>query len=45
MPEEYGDFTIACKRWRLWKERGLWRRIVEVLGHEDLPGPATKGGN
>ncbi|MDP8953111.1 MAG: hypothetical protein M3N18_12920 [Actinomycetota bacterium] len=45
MPEEYGDFTIACKRWRLWKERGLWRRIVEVLAHEDLPGLATKGVN
>ncbi len=32
MPEEYGDFTTAYKRWRLWSERGLWRRILEVLG-------------
>lgn len=45
MPEEYGDFTTAYKRWRLWRERGLWRRILEVLGHEDLPGPATKAPN
>ena len=45
MPEEYGDFTTAYKRWRLWRERGLWRRILEVLGYEDLPGPATKGPN
>lgn len=43
MPEEYGDFTTAYKRWRLWKERGLWRRILKTLGHDDLPGPATKG--
>ncbi|MDP9475518.1 MAG: transposase [Actinomycetota bacterium] len=42
MPEEYGDFTTAYKRWRLWKERGLWQRILEVLGHKDLPGPATR---
>ncbi len=45
MPEEYGDFTTAYKRWRLWRERGLWRRILEILGHEDLPGPATKAPN
>ena len=45
MPEEYGDFTTAFKRWRLWKERGLWGRILEVLGHDDLPGPAIKDRN
>lgn len=45
VPEEYGDFTTVYKRWRLWKEQGLWRRILEVLGHEELPGPATKGSN
>jgi hypothetical protein len=43
MPEEYGDFTTAYKRWRLWVKRGLWQRILGVLGHKDLPGPATKG--
>jgi len=45
MPEEYGDFTTAYKRWRLWKERGLWGRILEILGHDELPGPATKDRN
>jgi len=45
MPEEYGDFTTAYKRWKLWKERGLWRRILKALGYEDLPGPATKDVN
>lgn len=45
MPEEYGDFTTAYRRWRAWKERGLWQRILEALGWEELPGPATKGPN
>ena len=42
MPEEYGDFTTAYRRWRAWKERGLWQRILRALGWEELPGPATK---
>lgn len=42
MPEEYGDFTTAYRRWRAWKERGLWQRILHELGWEELPGPATK---
>ena len=45
MPEEYGDFTTAYGRWRAWKERGLWQRILGVLGWEELPGPATKAFN
>lgn len=42
MPEKYGDFTTAYRRWRVWKERGLWQRILRALGWEELPGPATK---
>lgn len=42
MPEEYGDFTTAYKRWRGWKGRGLWQQILQALGWEELPGPATK---
>ncbi len=42
MPEEYGDFTTAYRRWRAWKERGLWQRILRALEWEELPGPATK---
>ncbi len=42
MPEKYGDFTTAYRRWRVWKERGLWQRILQTLGWEELPGPATK---
>lgn len=43
MPDEYGDFTTAYERWRIWEERGLWERILNFLGHDDLPGPVTKG--
>ena len=42
MPEEYADFTTAYRRWRAWKERGLWQRILRTLGWEELSGPATK---
>ncbi len=42
MPEEYGEFTTAYRRWRAWKERDLWQRILEALGWEELAGPATK---
>ncbi len=43
MPEEYGDWSTAYKRWRTWAKRGLWQRILEVLGEGALPGPAVKG--
>jgi putative transposase of IS4/5 family DUF4096 len=45
MPKEYGDFTTAYKRWRLWEERGLWQRVLDVLGERTLPGPGPKGAN
>ena len=45
MPEEYGEWSTAYHRWRACKERGLWQRILNALGHEELPGPATKGPN
>jgi hypothetical protein len=42
MPEEYGKWETAYRRYELWLEQGLWRRILEALGEETLPGPATK---
>ncbi len=42
MPEEYGKWETAYRRYELWLEQGLWRRILRALGEEDLPGPATK---
>ncbi len=45
MPEEYGKWETAYRRHELWAKQGLWRRIVRVLGEEDMPGPATKKPN
>ena len=46
MPEEeFGKWGTAYKRYRLWLEQGLWKRILEALGGERCPGPATKGGD
>jgi hypothetical protein len=45
MPEEYGKWESAYRRHELWTKQGLWRRILRVLGEEDLPGPATKKPN
>ena len=43
MPEEYGDWSTAYRRCRIWAKRGLWQRLLEALGEEALPGPAVKG--
>ena len=45
MPEEYGKWETAYRRHEYWLKRGLWQRILRVLGEEDLPGPATKKPN
>jgi transposase len=31
MPEEYGKWETAYRRYRLWRETGLWPRILEAL--------------
>lgn len=45
MPEEYGEWETAYRRHELWLGQGLWWRILQALGEEDLPGPATKKPN
>ncbi len=45
MPEEYGKWETAYRRHELWAKQGLWQRILQILGEEDLPGPATKNPN
>jgi len=45
LPEEYGKWESAYRRHELWVKQDLWRRILRVLGEEDLPGPATKKPN
>jgi hypothetical protein len=31
MPEEYGKWETAYKRYRLWRDTGLWQRVLEAL--------------
>ncbi len=45
MPEEYGKWETAYRRHELWLEQGLWQRLLQALGEEDSPGPATKEPN
>ena len=44
MPEEYGKWETAYRRYRLWLEQGLWKRILEALGEEkrDATGQGLK---
>lgn len=42
MPQEYGKWETAYRRHESWVKQGLWRRILEALGEEALPGPTTK---
>jgi transposase len=42
MPEEYGKWESAYRRYELWVKQGLWQRILQALGEENLLGPATK---
>jgi transposase len=41
MPEEFGRWETAYRRYELWLRQGLWQRILEALGEEALLGPAT----
>ena len=34
MPTEYGKWETAYRRYRLWRETGLWQRILETLSEE-----------
>jgi transposase len=45
MPQEYGKWEIAYRRHEYLLKRGLWQRILRVLGEEHLPGPTTKKPN
>ncbi|HEX2741262.1 MAG TPA: transposase [Rubrobacter sp.] len=45
MPEEYGKWETAYRRYELWLRQGLLQRILQALGEGALPGPATKKTN
>lgn len=34
MPEEFGKWETAYRRYRLWLDQGLWQRITEALREE-----------
>jgi hypothetical protein len=38
MPEEFGKWASASRRYELWLGQGLWQRILEAFGEEALPG-------
>ena len=35
MPEEFGKWETAYRRYRLWRAQGLWQRIATTLGVQD----------
>jgi hypothetical protein len=45
MPEEFGKWESAYRRYELWLRQGLWQHILQALGEEALPGPGTKKPN
>jgi transposase len=32
MPLEFGKWETAYKRYRLWRDLGLWQRLLALLG-------------
>jgi hypothetical protein len=42
MPEEFGKWETAYRRYELWVKQGLWERILQTMGEEGLPGPMIK---
>ncbi|MEP6871824.1 MAG: transposase [Anaerolineaceae bacterium] len=34
IPEEYGKWETTYKRYRLWRDTGLWQHILTALGGE-----------
>jgi hypothetical protein len=42
MPEEFGKWETVYRRYELWVKQGLWERMLQALGEEEVPGPTTK---
>jgi transposase len=40
MPREFGKWETAYRRYRLWRDTGLWQRIVTALGLAGGESPA-----
>ena len=39
MPARFGKWDTAYSRYRLWREQGIWQRIIETLGPPAPPPP------
>lgn len=42
MPARFGKWNTAYVRYRLWREQGLWQRIIDALG--PCPAPPARAG-
>jgi transposase len=42
MPEEFGKWETAYRRYGLWSRQGLWEGILRALGEEGLLKPTAK---
>ncbi len=40
MPLEFGKWETAYKRYRVWNDTGLWRRLLALLGDATIAGSA-----
>jgi hypothetical protein len=36
LPQEFGKWETVYKRYRLWQDTGLWRRLLAVLGDDPV---------
>lgn len=39
MPREFGKWETAYRRYRLWRDSGLWQRIATILGMDAAEHP------
>ena len=35
LPERYGPWNSAFQRYSRWSKRGIWQRLLEVLGSDE----------
>lgn len=42
MPARFGKWNTAYVRYRLWREQGLWQRIIDALGPDAAPAARAK---
>jgi transposase len=47
LPARFGHYSTVYERYRLWRDQGLWQRIIDALGPGAVPparaAPLTAG--